>query len=79
MSDTFGENRGGPAPGSGVADPVPAEQEQDTNAGDEGSGRPEGLTPYLALIITTYEATESLLATAAAAVIAVVAAIAGRR
>jgi hypothetical protein len=79
--NTSGENIGGSEPELGVpAGGVSAETEPDTDAGGEGLGRgPHDLTPYLALVISTYGATKSFLATAVAAVIAVIAAIMNRR
>ena len=78
---TSGENTGGSEPESGVpAGDVVAETQPDTDAGGEAPGRgPHDLTPYLALVISTYGATKSFLATAVAAVVAVIAAIMNRR
>ena len=78
---TSGENTGGSEPEPGVsAGDVTAVTRPDTYAGGEAPGRdPHDLTPYLALVISTYGATKSLLATAVAAVIAVIAAIMNRR
>jgi hypothetical protein len=75
--DTSGENTGGSEPGRGVpAGGVTARTEPDTDAGGEDTGRgPHDLTPYLALVISAYGATKSVLATAVAAVLAVIAAI----
>jgi hypothetical protein len=78
--ETSGENIGGSGPGPGVPVGVTAKTEPDTGAGGEGLSRgPHDLTPYLALVISTYGATKSVLATAVAAVIAVIAAIMNRR
>lgn len=78
---TSGENIGASEPESGVpAGDVAAGIQPDTDAGGEAPGRgPHDLTPYLALVISTYGATKSFLATAVAAVIAVIAATMNRR
>lgn len=80
--DTSGENIGGSEPESDVpAGSVAAGAQAGTDAGGEASARdPHDLTPYLALVISTYGATKSVLATAvAAAVIAVIAVVVNRR
>jgi hypothetical protein len=62
------------------ADDTSGENIGGSDAGGEGPGRdPLNLTPYLALVISTYGATKSFLATAVAAVIVVIAAIMNRR
>jgi hypothetical protein len=80
--DTSGENISGSEPESGVpAGRVAAGAPAGTDTGGEAPARdPHDLTPYLALVISTYGATKSVLATAvAAAVIAVIAVVVNRR
>jgi hypothetical protein len=76
-----GENTGGSEPASGVpAASKGVECGPGTAAGSKTPVQdPHDLTPYLALVISTYGATKSLPATAVAAVIAVLAAIMNRR
>jgi hypothetical protein len=60
------------------ADDTSGENIGGSDASGEGPGR-DNLTPYLALVISTYGATKSFLATTVAAVIAATAAIMNRR
>lgn len=81
-NDTSGENIGGsePEPGVPVAS-VSDEAQADTNTGCKAPARdPHDLTPYLALVISTYGSTKSIAVTAvAAAVLAVIAVVVNRR
>jgi hypothetical protein len=80
--DTSGENIGGSEPRPGVpVGSIAAEAQAGTNAGGKAPARdPHDLAPYLALVISTYGATKSIVATAvAAAVMAVIALVVNRR